>query len=355
MIKVLIVDDLKSARDVIRDMLAADPDIHVCGTAEKGEDAIDMVRAHHPHLIILDSYLKGTSGSDVAEAIMKVRPTPIIMVMASSDSSEDVLAKAFGSGVLEVIKKEDLYRWRTLPDVAAGFIRKIKLMSKVSNDAMRRYREAAESRLRMSDPADRSPVDTPVNRKDGGKVIAIVSSTGGPNALFEILRALPSHFPAPILIVQHMSPGFIHGLAEGLNHADHIRVRVAQDNDALRPGEALLAPDDAHLTVSDSHRIRLDRTPPLGGHRPAGDALLKSIGVHYGEHSLGIILTGMGNDGAKGMAALKAAGGRTIAQDKTTSIIFGMPKTAIGLGVIDHVLPLSQIAPAMERFVRGDL
>jgi len=355
MIKILIVDDLKSAREIIRDMLASDPNIHVCGMADNREDAVAMVKGHHPHLIILDSCLKRTSGYEVAEAIMKVRPTPIIMVTASSDTLADTPARAFGCGVLEVIKKGDLYRWRTRPDVAAGFIRKIKLISKVSRLSIKKHFEAAEARLRTPDSVKRVSLDTIGNQKDGAKGIAIVSSTGGPNALIQILRALPADFPTPILIVQHMSPGFIQGLAEWMDHEEHIRVRVAQDNEALLPGEALLAPDRAHLTVAKNHRIKLLQSPPLGGHKPSGNTLLKSVGEHYGPQALGIILTGMGNDGAQGMAALKAAGGKTIAQDKTTSVIFGMPGSAINLGVVDHVLPLSQIPSAIKRFVKTGL
>jgi len=350
MTKVLIVDDLKSAREMIRDILASDSDIHVCGMADTAADAIDLLKKHHPHLVIVDSYLKQTSGYDVAEAIMKVRPTPIVMVANASDNLKIVPARAFDSGVLEVIQKGDLYRWRTQPDVAAGFIRKIKLMSKVSCLSIKKHVEAARSRLETPDSV-RRPFTGPVTRgKDTDRIIAIVSSTGGPNALFKILRALRSNFPAPLVIVQHMSPGFIHGLAEWLDHENHLRVRVAEDNQALIPGIALLAPDNAHLAVTENHRVKLDPSPPLGGHRPSGNVLLKSVGEHYGPHALGVILTGMGGDGAQGMAALKAAGGQTIAQDQGTSVIFGMPKMAIDLGVVDHILPLSEIASAMEGF-----
>ncbi len=352
MIKVLIVDDLKSAREMIRDMLAPDPDIHVCAMADNGENAIAMVKSHHPHLILLDSHLRQTSGYEVAEAIMKVRPTPIIMIAASSDSHADTPIRAFGCGVLEVIKKEDLYRWRTRPDVVAGFIRKIKLLSKVNRHSIKKHCEATEAGQRHTASVKTISMDVNGNKKDGIEVVAMVSSTGGPNALFQILRALPADFPAPILIVQHMSPGFIHGLAEWLNHEDHIRVRVAQDNGVLLPGEALLAPDNAHLTVGQNHRIKLVQSPPLGGHRPSGSTLLESIGNLYGPRALGVILTGMGHDGAQGMGILKAAGGKTIAQDQATSVIFGMPKTAIALGAIDQVLPLSEIASAIERHVK---
>jgi two-component system, chemotaxis family, protein-glutamate methylesterase/glutaminase len=355
MVEVLIIDDLKSARDMIRDILRSDPHIHICGMAGDGNDAVNMVKKLHPHLIILDSHLKQTSGYEVAEKIMQVRPTPIIMVTTASDALVNGPDRMFGCGVLDVIKKGDLYRWRTRPDVAAGFIRKIKLLSKVNRVSIKKHCEKVETRLKTADSIKKDSVKVNTSRQDENRIIAIVSSTGGPNALFKVLRDLPAGFPIPILIVQHMSPGFIHGLAEWLNHEDHIRVRVAENKGALLPGEALLGPDNAHLTVGENHRIKLVDTPPVGGHRPSGNTLLKSIGEHYGKHALGIILTGMGSDGAQGMATLKAAGGKTIAQDQNTSVIFGMPKAAINLGAVDLVLPLSKIAPEIARFAKTSL
>jgi len=355
MVEVLIIDDLKSAREMIRDILISDPHIHICGMADNGNDAINMVKKLHPHLIILDSHLKQTSGYEVAEKIMQVRPTPVIMVTTASDALAKRPDRMFGGGVLDVIKKSDLYRWRTRPDVAAGFIRKIKLLSKVNRVFIKKHCEKAETGLKTADSIKRDSAKVNASRKDENRIIAIVSSTGGPNTLFKVLRDLPAGFPVPILIVQHMSPGFIHGLAEWLNHEDHIRVRVAENKNALLPGEALLAPDNVHLTIDGNHRVKLIDEPPLGGHRPSGTTLLKSVGEHYGRQALGIILTGMGNDGAQGMAALKAAGGKTIAQDQKTSVIFGMPKSAINLGAVDLVRPLSEIAPEIVRFAKTDL
>ncbi len=355
MVQVLIVDDLKSAQNLIRDILLSDSHIHICGMTDNGKDAVEMTKKLEPHLIILDSHLKQISGYKVAEEIMQTRPTPIIMVSAASETLMDKPERMFGCGVLDVIEKRDLYRWRTRPDVAAGFIRKIKLMSKVNRLSILKHCEKTETRLKTADPVNRAPIRIDASRKNKNKIIAMVSSTGGPNALFKILRALPSNFPIPILIVQHMSPGFIRGLAEWLNHKDRIRVRVAEDKDTLLPGEALLAPDNTHLAVDGNHRIKLLGEPPLGGHKPSGNTLFKSIGEHYGNRALGIILTGMGSDGAQGMAALKAAGGKTIAQDQSTSVIFGMPKSAIALGVVDFVLPLSKIAPAIIKFAQTGL
>ncbi len=353
MVEVLIIDDLKSARDLIRDILASDPHIHVCGMADNGIEAVEMAKRLRPHLIVLDSHLKQVSGFEVAEEIMRVRPTPIIMVTTAWDNLTNPPAQAFACGVLDVIHKKELYRWRTQPNVAAGFIRKIKLLSKANRFSVKNQCETSPKLLKTTDPLKGVVGRHNESVKKENRIIAIASSTGGPNALFTVLRALPANFPAPILIVQHMSPGFIQGLAQWLDHEEHIRVRVARNNTAPLPGQALLAPDDAHLTVDEKHRIRLVDSPPEGGHRPSGTTLLESVGRVYGPQALGIILTGMGNDGAKGMAALKSLGGKTIAQDQETSVIFGMPKSAIDLGTVDKVLPLSEIASAMTQFAKS--
>ncbi len=353
MVEVLIIDDLKSARDLIRDILTSDPHIHVCGMADNGTEAVEMTQRLRPHLIVLDSHLKQASGFEVAAEIMRMRPTPIIMVTAESDPLANPSAQAFTCGVLDVIQKKDLYRWRTQPNVAAGLVRKIKLLSKVDRFSMKKQCETSDKKPKPTDPIKGTENRRNEPVKGENRIIAIASSTGGPNALFTVLRDLPADFPAPILIVQHMSPGFIQGLAEWLDHEEHIRVRVAQNNAALLSGQALLAPDDAHLTVDENHRIRLVDSPPVGGHRPSGTILFESVGRIYGPHALGIILTGMGNDGATGMAALKSMGGKTIAQDRDTSVIFGMPKSAIDQGTADKVLPLPEIASAMTQFAKS--
>ena len=184
MVEVLIIDDLKSAREMIRDILISDPLIHICGMADNGSDAVEMVKKLRPNLIILDSHLKQTNGYEVAEKIMHVSPTPIVMVTTASDELINRPDRMFGRGVLDVIKKEDLYRWRTRPDVAAGFIRKIRLLSKVNRISIKEHYEKAETGLKTEDAARKDSVEFSVPRKDGNRIIAIVSSTGWPQCTF---------------------------------------------------------------------------------------------------------------------------------------------------------------------------
>lgn len=345
MIKVLIVDDLKPSREMIRDILALDPEIAVVGMTENESETLQALRTQLPHLIILDSLLRQTNGYDIASKVIKIRPTPIIMLTASSEELTDHALRVFDCGILEVIPKADLYRWRTQPEVAKTLIRKIKLLSKVRPESLKECGGKKRKRNESLMPDVKLPI------KEGNRrIVAIVSSTGGPNALFQILQKLPSDLTIPVLIVQHMIDGFIKGLAEWLTGKNCLQVHVAKDHDLVIPGRALLAPDDFHLTVTSNNRIKLVDTPPVGGHRPSGNYLFQSVADHYGPGALGIILTGMGSDGAIGMQFLKAAGGKTIAQDENTSAIFGMPKAAIDLGIVDRILPVTKIASEIIAF-----
>jgi two-component system chemotaxis response regulator CheB len=345
MIKVLIVDDLKPAREMIRDILALDPEITVVGMTENESETLQALRTQHPHLIILDSFLRQTNGYDIASKAMNIRPTPIIMLTASSEAPTDAFHRVFDCGILEIIPKAALYRWRTRPEVAKALIRKIKLLSKVRPESLMECGGEKRKRSDILIPEINRPI-----KEGNSRIVAIVSSTGGPNALFQILQELPSDLTIPVLIVQHMINGFIKGLAEWLTAKNHLQVHVAKDHDLMIPGQALLAPDDFHLTLTSNNRIKLLDMPPVGGHRPSGNYLFQSVADHYGPGALGIILTGMGSDGAIGMKFLKAAGGKTIAQDESTSVIFGMPKAAIDLGIIDRILPVTKIASEIIAF-----
>jgi two-component system chemotaxis response regulator CheB len=243
---------------------------------------------------------------------------------------------------LEYMNKGDLYRWRTRPEGSETLLRKVRFLSRIQNSPDFRANSIKPAGFRLNPTA---------NRKSGAsKVIAMVSSTGGPKVLAEIFGGLNAGFPVPILVVQHMSPGFIQGLAGWLEDQASLRVQVAREGDSLRPGEILLAPDDVHMTVGEHPRIHLVEAPPVRGHRPSGNYLLESAGRRFGRRALGVVLTGMGRDGAEGMKHLKAAGGRTVVQDEATSAIFGMPKAAMDLGVVDQVLPPWGITAELQRF-----
>jgi two-component system chemotaxis response regulator CheB len=183
------------------------------------------------------------------------------------------------------------------------------------------------------------------------RVVAIASSTGGPKALRDIFVGFPQDFPAALLVVQHMTKGFLSGLADSLNAQCHIEVRLATNGCILRPGVALLAPDDYHLVIQNGGIVRLDSSPPIRGHRPSAEPLFASVAQVCREKAIGVVLTGMGSDGVQGIGLIKEAGGITIAQDESTSVVFGMPKASIELGVIDRILPLEEIGPEILRLL----
>lgn len=343
MIGVLIIDDLKSAADMIADILSLDGEISVVGKAADKDSALRQLVLLQPRLIVLDSHVGKARGIELAREIMRVRPTPILMTVSAGPDLAAPSKGFFDSGVVEVVDKNELYRWRTRPEVAQKFIRKVKMLSRLKNVRSSREKQTPASHL---ETAETLTPNVPQERR----VIAIVSSTGGPNTLLQIFSRLEPDFPLPILLVQHMSKGFIHGFADWLNDWIALTVKVARDSDEILPGEVLVAPDDYHLTVNSQGRVKLVDAPPVRGHRPSGDYLLRSVAEHFGPGALGVVLTGMGQDGAEGMQRLKVLGGKTIAQDEASSIIFGMPKAAVELGVVDQVLSIEGIAEAMTAF-----
>jgi two-component system, chemotaxis family, protein-glutamate methylesterase/glutaminase len=206
-------------------------------------------------------------------------------------------------------------------------------------------------RLTGSKAAELSAARVPTAR---GEVVAVAASTGGPAALYQLLSDLPGDFPTPLLIVQHISPGFVPGLAEYLTKAGTLRVKVAQAGERLAPRTAYLAPDGAHLGVGAGRRVKIDASPPLSGFRPSASYLFESAAQSYGRTIIAVILTGMGEDGAAGLKAVRQAGGHIIAQDEATSLVFGMPRAAIRAGLADQVLPLERIGTELTKLVDVD-
>ncbi len=342
MVNVLIVDELKMVRLTMKDILSSDPAVCVVGMTDNEQEALRMVRDLDPHLVVLGLHLQKKSGYDIAKKIMASSPRPIIMAAGSSENMDESAERASECGILDVVNKSDLYHWRTNPDAAWQFVRKVKLLSRILGGG-RPTRPRKRPRPQRIQPS-------PSRDRQEARAVAIVSSTGGPNALDRVLSALPLDTASSILIVQHMSTGFIQGLAEWLDGRCPLDVHVARDGELLHPCLVLLAPDDSHLTVTGDGRVRLLDDPPVRGHRPSGEYLFRSVAEHFGPAGLGILLTGMGQDGAHGLKRLKDAGGRTIAQDEQSSVIFGMPKSAIDLEAADKILPLDRISTEIVRF-----
>ena len=335
LIRVLVVEDSPLMCKILTTTLNADPRILVAAVANNGKEAVDLVPSLKPDIITMDMDMPVMDGLEATKQIMAYHPTPILIVSSSVFKvGMDKVFKAISHGALDVMDKSEL---ELVGDRKSGetLTAKVKFLTGV------RVVDRPLVKLRN----ERSLVDLKTPRKRiSDKIVAMVSSTGGPQALLKILRRLPEDFPCGIVIVQHITSGFLSGLVDWLSKECKIRVKIGEDSEEIRPGVAYIAPDNFQMKVKEGGKISLLDEPANGGHRPSGDVLLESVARIYGKGSVGAILTGMGRDGVMGMKAIKQSQGRTIAQNEKSCAIFGMPNAAIEMNVIDQVLPLERIA-----------
>lgn len=332
-IKVLIVDDSSVARDFIRAILSIDQEIVVVGEAENGKDGILKNNELHPDLIIMDIEMPVMGGLEAIERIMCEKPTPILVV--TSRGGAETAFMAISKGALEVVSKTDID-----PDQAWKFIEQVKLLSRarVITHIMGRSRNALDAAAKN----DKVPFNN---------IIAIAASTGGPNALNVILPNFPKDFSCPIVIAQHIADGFVGGMVEWLAKITKVAVKVAESGEILLPGHVYVAPPDQHMEVDFENRIVMVKRKVQDIYHPCCDTLLTSVATVYGARAIGVILTGMGADGVRGLMKIKEMKGRTIAQDEETSIVYGMPKKAVEAGCVDMVYPLQQIGEKLLNMV----
>ena len=336
MIRVVIVDDSALMRKVMSEILSSDPEIEVVATASDPLVARKKIRELNPDLITLDIEMPKLNGLDFLEKIMRLRPMPVLVVSALAEKGSDVALKALELGAVDFATKPGI-------DVEGGLITmQDELIGKVKAAAAAsfhpRYRPARTNPLQNMLPGLRS--------RNARRVVAIGASTGGVYALTDILSDLPADAP-PILITQHISGVFVERFAQRLDISTALSVTVATNNMRIMPGHAYLAPSGRHLTLTRSggHFLtRLVDSPPVGGHRPSVDVLFSSVAECAGAAATGVLLTGMGKDGAEGLLKMRNVGAMTICQNKATSLIYGMPRAAVVIEAVDLELPLDKIA-----------
>lgn len=344
-IRILVVEDSVTVRKRIVEVLAADPDLEIAGEAEDGKTGIEMCRQLRPDVVTLDMMLPVMSGLAATEFIMAYCPTPILIVSASTNRGELFKTyEALAAGALDVLDKplgneiDDAWEQKLVATV--------RLLSRIKVITHPRARLSPMG-LSAGSPA---PLGKPLPTREGRlRAVAIGVSTGGPAALVEILRGLPPNFPLPILLVIHIGRVFAPAFAEWLDGQSPVRVAYAADGDAVPPigdGRVLMAPPDTHLVLRQGS-LRLTRDPERHSCRPSVDVLFESLAEGLGAAAAACLLTGMGKDGADGLLSIRRAGGRTIAQDEATSVVFGMPREAILLGAAEQVLPLDRIAAVL--------
>jgi two-component system, chemotaxis family, protein-glutamate methylesterase/glutaminase len=333
-VRVVIVDDSALARQLIRAMLGGDGSIEVVGSATDPTTAADIIRTKNPDVITLDVEMPNMDGLTFLEKIMRVKPTPVVMVSSLTERGADVTLQALELGAVDFVTKPRI-------DVARGFEgKREELVAKIKAAARARVRA-----LSVVAPTTKERLKAPVYRTTE-RIVAIGASTGGVEALREVICALPSDSPAT-LVVQHMPGGFTQRFAQRLNGLAQVAVVEAQDGQRALPGHVYIAPGELHLRLARSgaqYLCKIDDGPPVCGHRPSVDALFHSVAAEAGRNAIGVILTGMGADGAKGLKAMREAGARTIGQNESSCVVYGMPKAASLLGATEIEAPIGRIA-----------
>jgi two-component system chemotaxis response regulator CheB len=331
-IEVLIVEDSPVAREILTYVLTSDPAIRVVGTANNGVEALETVRQKKPDVITMDIHMPMMDGFEATRRIMETFPTPIVIVSGSSGGKEVASTfRAIEAGALAVVRRPPGVNHEEFEAAAKELILTVKLMSEVK--VVKLIPQPFQARI-----AARPKTLTPLLKTAGIQAVAIGASTGGPPVLNKILSGLPQGFPLPVLIVQHIAQGFTEGFAEWISNASGFPVRVAAHGERLAPRHGYVAPDGLHLGLDSGPRIVLSSLAPENGLRPSVSYLFRSVAQVLGPAAVGVLLTGMGRDGAGELKTLKDMGAITIVQDEDSSVVHGMPGEAIKLGAATYVL-----------------
>lgn len=353
-VRVLVVDDSAFMRKVLSDLLQSDPALTVIGTARDGRDGVEKTLALEPDVLTMDVEMPKLDGYGALREIMARRPTPVVMVSSHTRGGAEATVRALALGAVDFVAKPSGSISLNMHITRDELVAKVKAAA----SATPRYRRVVADLPSIRREVELSPVVASVAHAqiDGGPVarrlVVIGCSTGGPGALHQIIPRLPVDLPAGVLVVQHMPAGFTRSLANRLDEISTIAVKEAEEGDRVVGGRVLIAPGGFHMVADHEGRVHLNQEPAQHGVRPAVDRTFEAVVPIWGNRMIGVILTGMGYDGAKGMVNLKRAGGKTITEDASTCVVYGMPKVVVEMGAADQVLPIHEISEAIVRLVR---
>ncbi len=374
-IRVLVVDDSALVRSLLATLIDAQPDLTCVGAANDPYMAREMIRTLNPDVITLDVEMPRMDGLDFLEKLMRLRPMPVVMVSTLTERGAQVTLRALELGAVDFVAKPRLGVAQGLQQIGGEIAEKIRVAAgaRITRRAApppdqpagpRAGSVASNSGVRPGQPdgaraTPRVPLSKPLptgySRTGTEKVIAIGASTGGTEALREVLAALPADGPA-VVITQHMPPGFTQSFAQRLNGLCRMHVKEAEQGERLLPGHAYVAPGGLHLAVQLSgadYVVALDEGPPVNRHRPSVEVLFRSVARCVGPNAIGVMLTGMGRDGADAMREMRDAGAHNLAQDEASCVVYGMPREAVAAGAVHEVLPLSRIGPHLVQLLRA--
>lgn len=345
-IGVLLVDDSPLALTILKRMLSTSADIEVVGTAENGKEALKLIPKMKPTVLCTDLHMPVMDGLELTKEIMRTYPMPILVLSVSVREGSTNVFKLLEAGAVDVMLKPKGGLESEFEKAKKELLTKIRIISGVR--VFRRYKKEDRSSELGVVSASRAELKSKFQIPKP-KIIIIGASTGGPQAIHEILRELPTDFPLPVICIQHISEGFLKSLVEWLDEQCRIKVRIAENGESPSQGTVYFPQEGTHLKIDNSGRFVCSTESSIYGHRPSITVTMRSLVQHYGKDVIAVLLTGMGGDGSEGMLAVQLSGGMTIAQDEKSSVVFGMPKQAIELGGAQHVLPLEEISNILMK------
>jgi two-component system, chemotaxis family, protein-glutamate methylesterase/glutaminase len=348
--RVLIVDDSAFMRKVLEEIIRTDPKLEVVGQAKDGREAVTMAQTLQPDVMTMDINMPRMDGLEATQQIMTQNPRPILIVSSESRQGAASTLRALELGAIDFVTKPSSGIDLDMKTVRDELLGKLKMAAKVRVVRTAALHDLSAGAVSRSQPQPTKEVGHSEARIP---LVVIAASTGGPATLMRLMPRFPKDFQAAVVLVQHMPATFTSQLSLQLTEVASIRVREAEQNEPLQTGTFYVCPGSHHLRISMTGRVKLDDGPRISGYRPCADVAFESAAAYGGANVVGVVLTGMGNDGAKGVQAVKAGRGYVLAQDEATSVIFGMPAEAIRTGVVNQVVGIDEMYPAIEKYLES--